>query len=246
MKVIWDKKAKNFPRYNKDNEEDRPIFEYFNNSGIKIKDKNLLDLGCGNGRYAIHFAQEARIVYALDISSNMLLNVSEDAKSHNIHNIKTFCSDWEDFNVSNFEDSIDIVFASLTPALNNFSKFKKAYNLAREAIFYIGWGRKRESEFLDEIFKAHNAKVELPVGANDIAFYLSKLGKKAPEIYFITKDIHHKKSLQDSMNDVIWQLEVHQITPNYDLVREIASSWAKNDIVCYSSIMEIGLMVIKK
>lgn len=246
MKEIWDKKAKTFPRYNQHNQEDKPIFEYFDSLGIQTKDKNILDLGCGNGRYALHFAKVAKNLYAFDISENMLSNVREDAKRYGISNIKTFCGDWGEFDTKHFTHPIDIIFASLTPALNSFDKFKKAYDLARECIMYIGWGRKRENKFLDEVFSAHNASVELPVGAPNVSSYLEQLGKEIPKTYFITKNIHHKKSLDDAIDAAIWQMEAHKVVPKYDIVKKIAKSWEKDGKVRYTSIMEIGLMAIKK
>ena len=74
MKELWDKKSKNFPKYNKDSKEDQPIFDFFSAQGVELNDKVVLDLGCGNGRYALHIAQHARLVYALDISSEMIEN----------------------------------------------------------------------------------------------------------------------------------------------------------------------------
>lgn len=291
MKEVWDKKAKHFPRYTKDSQEDKPIFDFFKDE-VDLCGKNVLDLGCGNGRYALALAQSAKNVLCFDISPNMLKNVEMDAKSHNITNIRTFCGDWENFDLDEFgefKDNIDIIFASLTPALNSFEKFQKAYNLTKEAIMYIGWGRKRENEFLSEVFKAHNSKVLLPVGVMNVREYLQTLGKETPPVHFITKSIIHRKTLKDTINDVAWQLEVHNEVPNYELIKDIALKWKERDcgdeddffssdsidsigdygdyrakdstdsteskapqdsqestIISYKSVMEIGLMVIKK
>lgn len=246
MKELWDKKSKNFPKYNKDSKEDQPIFDFFSAQGVELNDKVVLDLGCGNGRYALHIAQHARLVYALDISSQMIENVKNDAKVHNICNVECICGDWESFDVDRFTKSIDLVFASLTPALNTFERFKKAISIAKEGMIYIGWGNRRESEFLEDIFKAHNAKLELPVGAKDVMQYLKMLDMKVPDIHFITKVIHRKKSLKDAMGDAIFQLEMHKITPNNTLIESIINDrWLRGDVVEYENLMEIGMMYIK-
>ena len=246
MKELWDKKSKNFPKYNKDSKEDQPIFDFFSAQGVELNDKVVLDLGCGNGRYALHIAQHARLVYALDISSEMIENVRNDAKSHKIDNIECFCGDWSDFDISRFLQPIDIVFASLTPALNSFEKFKKAINIAKEGMMYIGWGNKRESAFLEEIFKAHNAKLEIPVGAKDVEGYLKELNIELPEVKFITKNINKKKNFQDAISDAVFQLEMHNVEPNNSLIKDIITNkWLHNDMVEYVNLMEIGMMYIK-
>ncbi len=246
MKNLWDKRAKNFPRYDKNLKEDKIIFDFFNAKEVNLKDKVILDLGCGNGRYALHLAKQARLVYAFDISSEMIENVKNDAKVHNICNVECICGDWESFDVDRFTKPIDLVFASLTPALNTFERFKKAISIAKEGMIYIGWGNKRESAFLEEIFKAHNAKLELPVGAKDVMQYLKMLDMKVPDIHFITKVIHRKKSLKDAMGDAIFQLEMHNVEPNNSLIKDIITNkWLHNDMVEYVNIMEIGMMYIK-
>lgn len=246
MKNLWDKRAKNFPRYDKNLKEDKIIFDFFNAKEVNLKDKVILDLGCGNGRYALHLAKQARLVYAFDISSEMIENVRNDAKSHKIDNIECFCGDWSDFDISRFLQPIDIVFASLTPALNSFEKFKKAINIAKEGMMYIGWGNKRESAFLEEIFKAHNAKLEIPVGAKDVEGYLKELNIELPEVKFITKNINKKKNFQDAISDAVFQLEMHNVEPNNSLIKDIITNkWLHNDMVEYVNLMEIGMMYIK-
>ncbi|RAX52988.1 hypothetical protein CCY99_06360 [Helicobacter sp. 16-1353] len=232
MKEVWDKKAKTFPRYIANSDEDKPIFEYFKNAGIDFSGKNVLDLGCGNGRYALALAQNAKNVLCFDISPNMLENVKADAKKHGFSNIHTFCGDWGEFDIAEFgefRDKIDIVFASLTPALNSFEKFEKAYNLAKEAIMYIGWGRKRENAYLNAVFKAHNAEVALPTGAMNVTEYLESLGLEVPPVHFITKTIHHRKTLESAVADASWQLEAHEVTPNIELIKEVSLKWREAD-----------------
>lgn len=246
MKNLWDKRAKNFPRYDKNLKEDKIIFDFFNAKEVNLKDKVILDLGCGNGRYALHLAKQARLVYAFDISSEMIENVRNDAKVHNICNVECICGDWESFDVDRFTKPIDLVFASLTPALNTFERFKKAISIAKEGMMYIGWGNKRESAFLEEIFKAHNAKLEIPVGAKDVEGYLKELNIELPEVKFITKNINKKKNFQDAISDAVFQLEMHNVEPNNSLIKDIITNkWLHNDMVEYVNIMEIGMMYIK-
>ncbi|MGA9351512.1 MAG: methyltransferase domain-containing protein [Anaerolineae bacterium] len=45
-----------------------------------LKDKVLLDLGCGKGNHALHFAKLGAIVHAVDISGEMVRVTSDRAE----------------------------------------------------------------------------------------------------------------------------------------------------------------------
>lgn len=245
IKNLWDKKAENFPRFGEFKDEDSPIFEYFSKDGEIWKDKVVLDLGCGNGRYGLFFATLAKKVYMFDISSKMLENVANDAKKIGFDNVEILCDDWSNFETKNLD--VDIVFASLTPALNTFENFKKAYTLAKEAMFYIGWGRIRESKILNEVFKSHDDnQVVLPNGAEFVCECLSKMNANIPETKYIKKEITHEKPLQKAILDISWQLEAHGIKPNVEIIEKIVKKYTKDGITKYTSQMENGLLYIKK
>lgn len=245
IKNLWDKKAQNFPRFGEFKDEDNIIFEYFSKDGEIWKDKIVLDLGCGNGRYGLFFATLAKKVYMLDISPKMLENVANDAKKFGFNNIEILCYDWSDFEPKDL--NVDIIFTSLTPALNNFENFKKAYTLAKEAMFYVGWGRVRESKILNEVFKSHNNnQVVLPNGAEFVCECLSKMNAKIPEIKYITKEITHKKPLQKAILDISWQLEAHGIKPDLEIIQKIIKDYTKDGITKYTTKMENGLLYIQK
>ena len=243
-KNLWDKKAENFPRFGEFKDEDNVVFEYFSKEGRIWENKIVLDLGCGNGRYGLFFADLAKKLYMLDISPKMLENVANDAKKLGFYNVEIICANWEHFVPNNL--NIDIVFASLTPALNTFERFKKAYILAKEAIFYVGWGRIRESRLLNEVFSAHNAKVILPNGAEFVCECLKKMNAKIPQITYIQKEITHQKPLKQTILDIAWQLEAHKIKPDSKMIEKIAKKYTKDNITTYTTKMENGLLYIKK
>lgn len=50
----------------------------------EVKDKKILDLGCGAGEAAVYFAKKGARVTAADTSANMLELVLEVAAKHNV------------------------------------------------------------------------------------------------------------------------------------------------------------------
>lgn len=98
-KQLWDKKAQTFPRFKKDTQDTLEILDFFRAQNVVFKDKNLLDIGAGNGRFALQLAFEARHIYATDISQTMLSHLQEDARDLGLDNITTFVSSWEEFDI---------------------------------------------------------------------------------------------------------------------------------------------------
>jgi tellurite methyltransferase len=78
------------------------INEYFKNQPL------LLDLGCGEGRDAVHFARNGFKVIGLDTSVNGLKKTRKLAEKFGVY-IKTICTDMLDFHLN---DQIDVIYSS--------------------------------------------------------------------------------------------------------------------------------------
>lgn len=244
-KQLWDKKAQTFPRFQKDTEDTLEILDFFRAQNVAFKDKTLLDIGAGNGRFALQLAFETKHIYATDISQTMLSHLQEDARGLGLENITTFVSSWEEFNIESLGE-IDIAFASMTPALNNLAGFKKALGVGKEGLCYIGWGRVRESSFLDEIFAAHNIKVELPVGLPQALQWLKELGYKEPTYCYKEAGYTYKSDIQKAINDIKWHIEIHKGIPDMEKIQNYVESKQNNGVVSYEQKREVGICFIPR
>lgn len=74
---------------------------------IEIKDKNILDVGCGDGRYAEYFSDECFKYVGIDIDSQM---INENNKSNKNKNCSYCCANIIDYK-SDFK--FDIIILSL-------------------------------------------------------------------------------------------------------------------------------------
>jgi SAM-dependent methyltransferase len=112
--TMWDERANSFAAMKKTygTQLTDKVLRYLKEKEILTKDSNVLDIGCGVGRYALPFAADAKEVTASDISGNMLQLVTEDIHRQGLTNIKTLKSDWRELT-----GSYDLVFASMTPVL---------------------------------------------------------------------------------------------------------------------------------
>ena len=244
QKAIWERKAETFPRFLNDSDDTLEIMQFFRDNGVDFKDKSTIDIGCGNGRFSFHLAKEAKSVLAVDISQTMLDNLLEDAKTLNLNNITTLCSAWEDFRV---DSAFDIALASLTPALNNEAGFLKAMDIFKQYFCYVGWGRIRKCDFLDEILNAHNLRLELPVGLPNVLKWLESKGIKNIKHYYMPQHFsHHFKNIDDAIEKIEWNIEAHGGIVDTQKVSDFVNKVAKNGEIKYESQREIGIAIIER
>jgi ubiquinone/menaquinone biosynthesis C-methylase UbiE len=87
-----------------------------------IKDKICADLGCGTGFISLALAAEARLVFSIDISRNMLRELYNNSNKQGLKNIYPIRGSMDDIPL--FDSSIDAVFTNM--ALHHVVEAKKA------------------------------------------------------------------------------------------------------------------------
>lgn len=93
-------------------------------SKVDIKNKICADLGCGTGFISLVLAKNAKIVFSLDRSRNMLQEINRSIAKEKINNIYTIKGSMEDIPL--FDNSIDSIFTNM--ALHHVEDVKKSIN----------------------------------------------------------------------------------------------------------------------
>jgi len=102
--------------YSKQSEGDRPsLFAQYIVDTLDIEGKRLIELGCGNGRDAIYFANANAIVDALDQCDNIIELL--DYRFHKLDNLHFKCLDFTSMSDGN---AYDVVYSRFT--LHSISK----------------------------------------------------------------------------------------------------------------------------
>ncbi|MGE4290706.1 MAG: class I SAM-dependent methyltransferase [Desulfovibrio sp.] len=149
-KAFWDAKAKTFPRYEAgENTYEAGMLRRIRERGVDFRRRSVLDVGCGSGMYTIRIAQEARQVTAVDISERMLAILGEDAERQGLDNIRSIRSDWDSFDS---DQTFDVVFCSMTPAIHDDASRRKLLRLAGGWTVFMGFAGLMSSNVLTGLF----------------------------------------------------------------------------------------------
>ena len=100
-----------------------------------LKNKRVLDLGCGTGKFGLKLARYAKEVVGIDISKHSIDIANKTAKKNGIKNFKGVCNDFKDVNYENYfdyilavnlihhADEIDTIFSNVKRSLKKNGVF---------------------------------------------------------------------------------------------------------------------------
>ncbi|WP_348518412.1 class I SAM-dependent methyltransferase [Campylobacter sp. CCS1377] len=221
---LWDKKAKNYARYNELlNDIQKQSFKEISNLNIDFKDKNIIDIGCGTGVWTLHLAKSAKEIIALDNANAMLEILKEDAKNLALKNIKYENLSFTQWADKNKDTKFDIAFLSMSPALQNEKDYKFFKDLAKVKI-YLGWADYRKSDFLDPIFKHFNTEFKGFYKQDLENFLLENDVKFHKFVFDETRIVERKKD--EAIENALWHLDMNGIKAS----KQDLEAFVKDDI----------------
>lgn len=141
-KDYWNKRADKFDKMNHGVTSDSGKMDnndYITNMLERIETSSeytVLDIGCGPGTLAIPLAKKVKSVTGLDISSEMLKHLKNNAKKNGLNNINFINCSWDDAVVNRDVEPHDIVIASrsLMP-LDLKETLEKVVSVAKHAVY---------------------------------------------------------------------------------------------------------------
>jgi|SRR5665648_7470 len=147
---FWDGRAEEFNIKKQKNGGDKRlnnVLELFASKGMLKEDGNVLDVGCGPGKYSVEFAKQTKSVIGTDISPKMIEFARENAQAEGLNNASFDTLDWEmaDLKALGWEKKFDLVFASMTPAINSKNTLEKMVNASKGFCFVSTFVDRKDS-----------------------------------------------------------------------------------------------------
>lgn len=147
---FWDGRAEEFNLKRQANKKDKrvnSVLELLASKGVLKEDENVLDVGCGPGKYSLEFAKRGQNVIGIDISPKMIEFARENAQTEGLNNVSFDTLDWEmaDLKKLGWEQKFDMVFASMTPAINSKNTLEKMMQASRGFCFLSTFVDRKDS-----------------------------------------------------------------------------------------------------
>ena len=129
QKKHWDLRAKEFNDYREQTAEDRTgrLINYLMRKGVAYENKEVLDIGCGTGRFSLEFAKKAKSVIGIDISNEMIKYANENAEVQKSNNTHFYELPWEeaDLNSLGWNKKYYLVTAIMAPVISSRQSLEK-------------------------------------------------------------------------------------------------------------------------
>ncbi|MGD9161732.1 MAG: methyltransferase domain-containing protein [Desulfobacteraceae bacterium] len=154
---FWNRVAPSYDKHTsgKKNSRVSNVINILKRDGILTKGAEILDVGCGPGTYALHFARSVKSITALDSAGEMCRLVEKRAKADRLNNIKVINRLWKDVTLEEdrMSNRFDLVFASMTPAVNDFNSLMKLIGASKGYCCLISSVRKSFDKARNALWK---------------------------------------------------------------------------------------------
>ena len=225
--------------------------EYLKARKVLTADTDIIDIGCGLGRFVAEFAKTARHAVGTDISPRMLELGEEYAKSQGLSNVSYVPCDFKaaDIRAMGWEKAFDVVFSSITPAVASPESLDKTEAMSRKYCFSSNFVFSR----FDLAQRAYNAAFpgEKWCGARDgqgfyALFNLLWLRGRFPEVrYYKEEDTEKLPVSQDLVTEMFRKIREDEFSGEarkkiYDFLLSEAD---EDGMVTFSSVVWYGWLL---
>lgn len=140
-KKAWDERAEEWVRELESDSAMSRIIElriaesvrFLSSKGILQPEADVIDIGCGPGRFVAEFAGSVRYAVGTDISPRMLQSGHEYCAQQGIDNTAFVSCDFKKISVEEmgWAHRFDLVFSCMTPAVSSFDSLEKMIAMSR-------------------------------------------------------------------------------------------------------------------
>lgn len=232
VQKFWDLRADEFNSLIDKQEEKHELIKYLISKDIINKEDHVLDIGCGAGKYILEFAKIANSITGIDISPKMISYAEENIKKMNLRNAELKVIPWQNLNINehNWSKKFDLVFASMSPAINSREALMKMNEASRKHCFMSGFvyrkdklkdelvrkvmGENREKKLEKNIYCAFNVLWNMgiypEITYKDVVWNKKVSVEQAVEMYTILLGRMYKedKSIKDKIKAYLEEISI--------------------------------------
>jgi len=185
---FWNKRSgsfKNNTTGEKGQQRAKRVLSWLEGQGVTLDGISVLDIGAGPGAFSLAFARRGCEVVALEPAEAMVTFLREEIARENFNNIRVVQKTWEDVDLDEekWEGRFDLVFASMSPGINNRETLEKALRCAGKYCYISTFAGKRDNDTLAELWPLLFGE-EMPPWPGDIIYMLNLLYVKGLELTF--------------------------------------------------------------
>lgn len=138
MKEMWNRAAAHFQAIVREYDDGYPdkLMNFLQEKDVLQAGWRVADIGCGTGKYALRFAEAGCGLLLVDIADNMMDYAGKNLAEAQVP-VETVICDWSEEKLEDmgWEKSVDLAFASMTPAVRTREDVQKLSAMARRACF---------------------------------------------------------------------------------------------------------------
>ncbi|PKM83939.1 MAG: class I SAM-dependent methyltransferase [Firmicutes bacterium HGW-Firmicutes-13] len=202
---FWNQRAENFEKNvmgEKGKKRVERVINWLENQGVNLENIKVLDIGAGPGAFVLAFAGRIKEVVALEPAEAMVAFLKEQIELNNLNNIRVIQDTWEEVDVqeNNLNKEFDLVFASMSPGINNWETINKALGCSKKYCFISNFAGKKHSDALSKLWKTLYGE-EIPAWPGDIVYILNLLYARGFQMSFEVWD--ERRKLESSLDEAV-------------------------------------------
>lgn len=138
-KKLWDFRAEEFNRnYQSGFRKEKTLnpIDLFTGD-LNKEESQVLDIGCGPGKYSIGFSKYVKHVIGIDISHKMIDLANDNKKAEKLTNADFMAIPWQEIDLDKmkWKNKFDLVFASMSPGISSMKDLKKMTDASVDMCF---------------------------------------------------------------------------------------------------------------
>ncbi len=250
---FWNKRADNFQKNVMGKKGDKRVsrvLSWLEKQGVELAGKRVLDIGAGPGAFTLAIAQRCREVVALEPAGAMVEYLNSEIKNNGLENVRVIQEAWEEVELDKegLAGAFDLVFASMSPGINNLETIEKAFVCSKEYFYYSSFAGKRESDMLKKLWPLLYGE-DLPPWPSQAIFLLNLLYTLEQQLTFeVWEERSKMELLPDAALDLLLEeLQIYGKEPPYprEKLHDFVQANAVNGLLHQENVTRLGQILVK-